>query len=71
MVKTAALSGIGLFWVNFTIEAFKFAWHIISTSPEEKNLKAVSKVMCEDCKDFFIDESDEDGKYICFTCQGI
>ena len=54
-----------------TQEAFKFAWHIVSTSPGEENLKAVSKVVCEECKEFFIDESDEDEKYICFTCRGI
>ena len=29
MIKTAAVSEIGLFWANFTIEAFKFAWHIV------------------------------------------
>ena len=34
-IKTAAVSGIGLVWVNFTVKAFKMAWHIISTSPEE------------------------------------
>ena len=38
-IKTAAVSGIGLVWVNFTKEAFKFAWHIVSTSPEKKNLE--------------------------------
>ena len=35
-IKTAAVSGIGLVWVNFTVKAFKMAWYIISTSPEEK-----------------------------------
>ena len=43
-IKTAAVSGIGLVWVNFTIEAFKFARHIISTSPEEKTLKSVVEI---------------------------
>ena len=34
-IKTAAVSGIGLVWVNFTVKDFKMAWHIFSTSPEE------------------------------------
>ena len=67
IIKTAAISGIGLFWVNFTTEAFKLAWHIVSTSPE---LKAVSKVMCHECKEFFIDEPDKDENHVCFTCRG-
>ena len=41
-LKAAAVSGIFMIWANFTIEAFKFFWHIISTSP----YKAVSKVRC-------------------------
>ena len=40
-IKTAAVSRIGLVWVNFTVKAFKMAWHIISTSPE----------VCENCQD--------------------
>ena len=69
-IKAAAVSGIVFVWVNFTVEAFKIAWHIISTSPGEKTWKVVSKVMCEECKEFFIDKLDEDGKYICFACEG-
>ena len=38
-IKTAAVSGIVLVWVNFTIEALKMAWHIVSTSPEKKLVK--------------------------------
>ena len=33
-VKTATVSGIFFVWVNFTVEAFKMSWHIISTSPK-------------------------------------
>ena len=46
-IKTAAVSGIGLAWINFTVKAFKIVWHIISTSPED--LKPITKeiVMCE------------------------
>ena len=49
-IKTVAVSGIGLVWVNFTIEAFKFAWHIISTSPEKETWKSV----CEIAKNFMM-----------------
>ena len=69
LIKTAAISGIVLVWVNFSVEAFKMAWHIISTSPEEETWKAVSKVMCEECHEFFFFFL-EDGKYICWTCSG-
>ena len=33
-IKTAAVSGIAFFWVNFTVESLKMVWHIIS-SPEK------------------------------------
>ena len=69
-LKATAVSGIFMIWANFTIEAFKFSWHIITTSPEKDAWKAVSKVMCAECKHFFTDES-EDGPYICLSCQGI
>ena len=36
-IKTAVVSGIALVWVNFTVKAFKMAWHIISTLPEDEN----------------------------------
>ena len=70
-LKAAAVGGVFMIWYNFTIEAFKFTWHIISTSPEKETWKAVSKVMCAECKQFFTDKLDENKTYICFTCQGI
>ena len=51
-IKTAAVSGIGLFWANFTIEAFKFAWHITTTSPKKETYKA----FCENCEEYFEDD---------------
>ena len=67
-LKAVAVSGIFMIWANFTMEAFKFSWHIISTSPE--TYKAVTKVMCAECKHFFNDEP-EDEPFICLSCQGI
>ena len=69
-LKVAAVVGIFMVWANFTIEAFKFSWHIISTLPEKETFKAVTKVMCAECKHFFTDES-ADEPYICLSCQGI
>ena len=59
LTKTAAVSGIVLFSVNFRVEAFKMSWHIILTSPEEEETwKAVKKVMCENCQEHFIYDGD-------------
>ena len=66
-LKAAAVGGILMVWANFTKEVLKLSWHIITTSPEKDTYKAVSKVRCEECKEFFIgDEKDN----ICFPCQG-
>ena len=52
-LKVAAVGGIFMIWTHLTKEAFKFSWHIISTSPEKDTYKAVAKVRCEECKEFF------------------
>ena len=36
LIKTAAVTGIGFVWANFTVKAFQMAWHVISTSPKKK-----------------------------------
>ena len=66
-LKAAAVGGI---LANITTEAFKLSWHIISTSPEKETYKAVTKVMCAECKHVFTDES-ADEPYICLSCLGI
>ena len=67
-IKTAAVSGIAFFWVNFTVESLKLAWHIIHTSPWEPVVK--QKVMCESCYGFFLDDGREliHGKLLCESC---
>ena len=67
-IKTAAVSGIAFFWVNFTVESLKMAWHIISTSPETR--QPIVKVMCESCNGYFLDDGGEllDGKFLCEYC---
>ena len=57
-IKTAAVGGIAFFWVNFTVESSKLAWHIISASPEpivKQNPEPIvkQKVMCESCYGYF------------------
>ena len=66
-IKTAAVSGIVLFWVNFTVESLKLAWHIISASPEPI---VKQKVMCESCYGYFLDDGGEliHGKLLCESC---
>ena len=71
-IKTAAVSGIGFVWADFTVKAFKMAWHIIFTSPKEETWKAVSKemVMCEEGQEYILDDGDElkHEKFLCEIC---
>ena len=69
-IKTSAVSGIAFFWVNFTYESLKLAWHIILTSPETCQLIVKQKVMCESCYGYFLDNGDEliHGKILCESC---
>ena len=71
MIKTAAVSGIGLFWINFTIGAFKLAWHIVSTSPGEETYKPSFKIMCENCRELYDDDERHliDGSFLCVACR--
>ena len=55
-LKVAAVRGIFMVWSNFTIEAFKFAWHIISTSPEKETWTASFKAVCGNCQELYDDD---------------
>ena len=84
-IKTAAVGGIALFWVNFTIESFKFAWHIIFTSPEKTlmaplmapfksrvcNDDAVFKAVCGNCQEHYDDDEYHfiNGSHLCEACR--
>ena len=65
-IKTAAVSGIAFFWVNFTVESLKMVWHIIA-SPEPI---VKQKVMCESCYGYFLDDGGEliHGNLLCESC---
>ena len=68
LTKTAAVGGIALFWVNFTSESLKLAWHIISASPCKPSREI--RVMCESCYGYFLDDGGEliHGKLLCESC---
>ena len=68
-LKAAAIGGIFILWTNITIEAFKLSWHIISTSPEKDNYRAVTSVMCTECRHLF-DRDLEDDIFVCMDCLG-
>ena len=55
-LKAAAVSGIFMIWYNFSIEAFKFAWHIISTSPKKVTCGPVFKAVCGNCQEIYDDD---------------
>ena len=57
LIKTVAVTGIGLVWANFTVKAFKMAWHIISTSPEKQEIWPMK--LCEECQKHFFDDGNE------------
>ena len=57
VLKAAAVSGIFMIWYNFTKEAFKFYWHIISSSPKKETWEAPSfKVVCGICQQLYEDD---------------
>ena len=83
-IKTAAVSGIAFFWVNFTVESLKMAWHIISYSPETPMRNSAKdiifsfpedaadfKVVCENCQELY--DNDErhliNGSKLCEACR--
>ena len=71
-LKAAAVSGIFMIWANFTIEAFKFSWHIISTSPDEETLKVIRKAVCQNCGEVYDDDEERhviDGVLFCEFCR--
>ena len=71
-LKVAAVVGIYILWTNFTEKAFKFSWHIISTSPEEDTYKPVVKLKCEGCGELYDDDEEKhviEGVLWCDLCR--
>ena len=72
IIKTAAVTGIGLVWANFTVKAFKMAWHIISTSPEKQEIWPMKQIVVfEECQKHFFDDGNEleQKKFLCEDCR--
>ena len=69
--KLIAVSSIFMMWANLTQEAFKFSWHIISTSPGEETLKVVKKAVCENCGNVYDDDDFHViiERCLCFDCR--
>ena len=66
-IKTAAVSGIAFFLVNFTVESLKMAWRIIFSSPEDA---AVFKAVCINCQVHYDDDERQLlYKAVCEHCQ--
>ena len=70
-LKVAAVGGIFMTWFNFTIEAFKFSWHIITTTPEKETLEVVRKAVCEKCGNVYNDDDFDViiERCLCFECR--
>ena len=70
-LKASAVGGIFMIWYNFTIEAFKFAWHIISTSPKKDTYEPVFKVLCENFRKLYDDDEWHliHGAQLCEACR--
>ena len=56
LIKTAAISGIALFWLNFTAESFKMVWHIISHPEKASSSEKTFKAACENCQELYDDD---------------
>ena len=71
LIKAAAVGGIFFIWSNFTIEAFKIAWHIVSASPEKETWKAASKGVCGNCQEHYDVEEYLliHGTHLCEACR--
>ena len=70
LIKTAAVTGVGLVWANFTVRAFEVAWHIVSTSPKKEIWPMKKMVVCEQCQKHFLDDGGEleQNKFLCGPC---
>ena len=70
--KLIAVGAIFTMWAKLTIEAFNFAWNIVSTSPGEETYKPCVKLVCQRCGEFNHDDEERhviDGVLLCDFCQ--
>ena len=73
LIKLAAVTGISLVWVNFTVKAFKLGWHIalFSLEKEEEKKSLPEIVMCEECQKRFLDDENVliHERFLCEGCR--
>ena len=72
LIKTTAVTGIGLVWANFTVKAFKVAWHIISTSLDKEEILPIKQIVVgEECQKKFLDDENalEHERFLCKDCR--
>ena len=69
--KGVAITGIYIIWRKFTSKAYEKVHQILFTSSEEVTWESDTKVMCEECKEYFSDDEDElvHGKFLCEPCR--
>ena len=70
-IKAAAVGGIFFAWAKFTIEAYKTAWHIISSSPKKETYEASFKAVCGHCQKLYDDDEYHliHGTHLCEACR--
>ena len=76
-IKTAAVNGIAFFWVNFTVEFLKMAWHIISMRNSQDAANDIifsfpedaAKVVCENCQELYDERHLINGSKLCEACR--
>ena len=70
LIKSAAISGIAFFWVNFTAESLKMVSHILSLK-ENSWKPPATKAVCGHCQELYDDDEYHliHGTYLCEACR--
>ena len=68
--RTAIFGVIIASWAELTLLTYEMVRQIL-TSSEEETWESVTKVMREECKEYFSDDEDElvHGKFLCESCR--
>ena len=71
ILKFVAISALFSALFKISVDVFDFALQILSISPKEKTLKAVSKVVCGNCQEHYDDDEYHliHGTHLCEACR--